>query len=477
MSITLTINGTDRTERVEMDSLRIENILTRRRDVCDFNIISHSGNSVTPVLGQEVIIRLDGTKVFGGVITELEQKVTSYKVIMWKVSCQDYTRLLDRKLVAESYENMTVNAIIADIKATYFPSGFTITNVNCTLTIKSVKFNYLPISKCLEELADITGYDFYVDYDKDVHFFEMSTNPASIDIEDANGSHIYDSLVIRKDNSQVRNSIIVRGGEYLGSSFTGEWEGNGTDYTIPLPYRFSEFEATLTGNPLTVGVDYINAPDDYHVLYNFQEKVLKFKDTDIPSSGAVLRYSGLPYLPVIVRLRSPSAIDTMSAAEGGDGVYEYLIVDKTITTREGARARAAAEIETYATTMSEGEFTTETAGLRAGQRIRVNSSSRSIDEYFVINRVTLEQFDSGSFLYHVSLVTTKTFDFYDLIKRFLISDSKNLTIDPNETVDLVFDYSDTFTFSDTLGTFSTHGTTYRWGPSSNQGRWNFATWS
>lgn len=476
MSIVVTIAGVDRTKSIQLDSLKIKNILTRKRDTCEFKFVPSAG--LTPTLGQEIVVTLDGSKVFGGVITAAEQVADAFSVLIWRVEGQDYSRLLDRRLVAESYQNMTVNDIIADLATTYFPTGFTTTNVDCSIVISSVKFNYLTLSKVLEELADTVGYDWYVDYDKDVHFFSKLANSAPVDIEDDNGTVIYDSLIIRRDNSQVRNSIIVRGGEYLGDSFTGEWEGNGVDYVVPLPYRFTDFRASLTGGDLSIGVDYINDENDYHALYNFQEKVLKFPVSKIPSIGAVLRYSGRPHLPVIVKLKSTPDIGTMSAAEGGDGVYEYLIVDKTIVTKEAARTRARAEISAYATTLSEGEFVTLTAGIRSGQRIKIYSVSRGIDEYFIVNQVTLVQFDTGSFAYSVSLVTTKSFDLIDLLMRLTLAGTKNIEIGENEQIEIVQTLDDTLSAVDTLGTFSASpGVAYRWSPSSQDGQWDFATWS
>lgn len=474
MSIALTINAVDRTLNVEADSLRIDNIITRKRDSCRFNILVNPSSPYTPVIGQQVVITLDGTRVFGGVIVALEQRVTSYKLIRWVVTCEDFTRLLDRKLVPETYQNQTVDQIIADLAATYFPAGFTLTNVNAPVTVKYVAFNYLPVSKCLEDLADMVNYDWYVDENKDLHFFAPGSEVAPVDVEDDNGSHVYDSLTIRKDNSQVRNSIIVRGGQYLGASFTGEWLGNGTDYIVPLPYKFNDFGATLTGNPLSIGIDYINDPNNYHALYNFNEKVLKFPSNRVPTNGATLVYFGKPNLPVIVKLKSSSSASTLSATEGGDGIYEYLIVDKTINSKEGARQRALAEIQTYATTLSEGEFETHYAGFRAGQRVRINSATRGIDEVFIINKVTFEQFDSTSFKYRVSLVTTKTFDLVDLLIDLTLRKNKEIVIDENETVDIVQTFEDAMTIADSLGTFSVSvdGPPYLW----DDARWGFSTY-
>ena len=460
MSIIVTINGTDRTDQVEANSLKIENILTRKRDTCRFNILSHAGDSITPVVGQEVIITYDpGTgsaRVFGGVIVELEQNALTYGLVRWEVSCQDYTRLLDRRLVPDVYTNMTANEIIADLADRYFPSDFTTGGVDADVVVRAVSFNYKPLSKCLDELANMIGYDWYVDYHKVLYFFKANDNPAPFEVTDTNGKHEYESLVIRRDNSQVRNTIIVRGGEYEAASFTAEVEADGDQTVFPLAYKFEEdsFIATLTGEVVDHGIDTVDDADDHRALYNRDEKILKFRDTRKPSAGAVLRYGGRPLLPVIVRQSSPAAISAMVSAEGGDGVYEHLILDKTITSKEAARQRAAAEIQTYATTLSEGEFRSYSHGLRAGQKIRINSASRGIDEYFVINKVTLAQFDSSNFFYQVSLITTRSFDLVDLLIQLALDNTKEIVINDHETSEVIINLSDAATLADSLGTFT-----------------------
>jgi len=469
MSISFTINGVERKSKVLQGTLKIDNIMTNRRDVCSFIVSTHSGDSFVPSLGQEVIVTDNGTRIFAGVITLITSSPTGYKMVNHTVQCQDYTRLLDRRLVPDSYTSKTVNEIIADMRDRYFPPGFTIANVNANVVIDYIGFNYKPVARCIEELANLINYDWYVDYNKDLHFFAKESQLAPFDINDNDGSYVYDSLVIRKDNSQIRNSVIVRGGEYLGDTFTGELEANGTDFVFPMPYKFSDFFATLTGDPLSIGRDYQDFPDDYDALYNFDEKILKFKEADKPSSGSSIVFGGKPNLPVIVKVKSSIDIATMSAVEGADGIYEYLIVDKSINSKEGARQRARAEILTYAETLTEGEFTTHVSGLKAGQRITINSASRGISEDYIINQVTITQHTQDTFQYNVSLITTKTFDLIDVLRGLLFATTKNVEIKQGEVIDLVESFDEAVSVSETvtaqpldygvefsLGTFTGH---------------------
>ena len=446
MPLVATIAGTDRASFIQWNSLLIENTLTNQLDQCFFTIRNRGDKILLPTAGQEVIITLDGTRVFGGTIVRVNEVSPMFGTNEFEVICADYTRLMDRKLVAKVYEKQTINDIIADLLTNFMPSDFTIVNVDASVTVQKVVFNYIPVSEVLTDLAKLVNYDWYVDYNKDVHFFAKKSVSAPFEITDTNGNVVHDSLKIRRDATQIRTSIIVRGGEYLGATVSAALISDGSQRIFNLPYRFSNFKATLTGKLLNVGIDSLNSEDDHDALHNFQEKTLIFKDVDKPSEGATLTASGNPNLPVIVKYKAESEIATLSAQEGGDGEAEYLIIDKSIESREAARERARAEIIAYGETLSEGSFKTETAGLVAGQVIRINSATRNFDEEFIINRVISRMFDSNTMKYDISLITTRTFGMIELLRRLILEDTRRLVIDDNETVDLIQGFVETISF-------------------------------
>ena len=220
MALSIIIDGNERIDKVQFQSLRIQNIMTRKRDKCTFNVITQTGDTYIPKIGEEIIITDTGTKIFAGIIKRIVSKPLVFKQIVNRIECADYLDLLDRKLVPDTFVDQTVDQIIASLKANFFPTGpseITINNVNAPVIIKYAAFNYLPLAKAIQQLADTINYDFFVDFDRDLHFFAKTDTPAPFDINDDDGSYDYESLVIRKDNTQLRNTIIVRGGEYLGS--------------------------------------------------------------------------------------------------------------------------------------------------------------------------------------------------------------------------------------------------------------------
>jgi len=451
MALQVTINGVDYTRDIDAKSFRIGKFLNRKSNKKNFTIARHANRSTVPSMGQEVIATDGATRIFGGVITSIDTTAPSFGLELNQIECSGYIRQLSRRLVPETYENMTADAIIADLASRYFPEGFTTTNVDAPVLINYIAFNYKQLDKCLEELADLINYNFYVDDYKNV-FFKANdgTTPAPFDVTDDNGSYTQKSLVIRKDNSQIRNTIVVRGGTYLAPTFTAEIEANGTDFVFGLPYRYSDFKATLTGQLLNIGVDNRDNPDEFDALHNFDEKQLLFREVRKPTAGSIIRASGRPNLPVIVKYRDPAAVATTSAQEGGDGIYEYLIVDKTINSREGARQRAQQEILAYANTLSEADFVTTTAGLVPGQRILLNSASRGINEYFIINRVNITVLANNELQYGISLITSKTYDLIDILSKILQAQTKDIEIDRDEVVDVVEAFSEEMTLSETF---------------------------
>ena len=478
--LTLSIAGTDRTRLVVPESLRVSNVLTRRADTAVFEIRKFGSRTFAPEVGQEVIILNGATRAFAGRIVTVDEQYEKLDVVGFRVSCQDYTRDLDHKLVVASFENQTVDAIVAAIAASYLPGTITLTNVDCPVTIKYIAFNYEYPTECFRQLAEAVNYDWYIDYDRDIHFFSKLSAVAPFELSDTGGKYVYDSLKIRKDITPVRNTVYVRGGEYQGDPFTVETLADGSQRVFGTEYRFNNIHVSVTGQAKSVGIDAIDNETDFDCLYNFQEKLIRFRSDKKPTADSSVKISGRPWLPVLVKVRDSNSIDTFSAAEG-NGVYEYKIIDRSIKTKEGARQRALGELLAYSATLSEGEFETHEDGLVAGQRLRVQSTLRGLDEYYIVNKVETSVLVNNSsdttLLYRISLMTTRTFDHIDLLQKLLNSKDKEISIAEDEVLDEIESVDDQISVTDSV-TFTTETRPYQWGPGGvPQLYWNLGDWA
>ena len=445
------IVNTNVSKYIERSNFMIENILTNQVDRCKFTVRKYGSFTTEPETGQEVLVYNNGTKIFGGIIVKVTQRADDFKVIKFEVECEDYTRLLDRKLVVQIYQNQTIAQIIESIVSLYLAgSGFTTNNVTSTTNVTSITFNYIPISECLKKLANMVNYDWYVDYNKDIHFFASDTETAPFNLADDDGSYVFSSLRIRRDNSQIRNRVYIRGGDYLSDTFTTEFISNGIQNVYPLPYKYSELAVTVTGELYDQGIDGIDPITTKDYIWNNNEKFIRFRGDKIPSDTSDIKIYGPPFLPVRVVVQDNNSIDDLSNAEGDDGIAEFVITDETIITRGQARERANAELDAYKSTLSEGSFITYEDGLKAGQTITINSTAHGINEEFMINKVIARMHTHNALEYDVSLITTKTFGIIELLQNLLTKDTRNITIDENEIIDTVFSEDESVVLSESV---------------------------
>jgi len=208
--ITIMIEGVNRSSYVDFNSLDIRDNLYSKTGTCNFCYKKYGSRSYTPVGGDEVEIWDGATKIFGGRIAGFKVKVEG-KTLVYDINCNDWRDLLDGELVAETYESKTVNQIVADLQSKY-ATEFDISNVNCTTTIEAIYFDMLPMSKCLDELAERTGYRWYISPNKEIYFFAEGSITAPFNITDDNGNCISESLEIEDDYEQIKNRVNVQSG-------------------------------------------------------------------------------------------------------------------------------------------------------------------------------------------------------------------------------------------------------------------------
>ena len=136
--------------------------------------------------------------------------------------------------VTRSFENIECSSILTSIINSYRPdSTYTTTNINTSTTNLTVNWRQKPFWDCLNELGIASGFDFYLDANKDFHFFQSGTrnNDNEAIVHDQNLLEIID---FADDASLVKNRIIIYGAEIDGIQiiYTAEDSASQTTYGI-----------------------------------------------------------------------------------------------------------------------------------------------------------------------------------------------------------------------------------------------------
>lgn len=471
--ITVTIAGTDRTSSVIYKSISKVDNLNQQVDTLRFITRTYGTVTYVPSLNNEVVLTLDGTILFGGVIVKIENTSTAKGIVDYTITCNDYSQYLKRLLVTERYVNKTAKEIVDDL-ITNYAVDFTDTNTSTGPTITSISFNRLTVADSLEKLAKAIGYVWYVDYTKDIHLFEKNTEVAPFNLTDSSDNYIRDSLKIVEDITQVKNSVLVQGGEIESTATrTESIVADGVNYQYALINKFSALPVvTVDSVAKTVGIEFIDSDASYQCMWNFNQKYLRFTTGNLPANTKVILVTQKYLYPIVVKVISTASIGTY-------GYYEFAIVDKSIGSQQEAIDRALAELRGYQNELYNGEFLTHESGLRSGQVIQITSVKRGQDIVVLIQSVTMTPYDPDANIveYNVKFATLRNIGIIDFLLNQIRS--KEIIVDDMETLlNLKTFTDDEIQFSDSLASPATDSPPYVYGVSAgNVGKWNFATWS
>lgn len=466
--ITVKIEG----QQVYTKDLSFDDVLTQQPNTAGFMLTDPTNE---PVPGQEVEITLDdpSTVLFGGVIVQAAKSHPAPGSVLYSVQCVDFQRLLDRELVFEVYENCSCRDIIEAMVADYTdPSlGFTTTNVQTGPTITKVVFNYQPVSQCIKELAELVDYDWYVDENRDIHFFEHETLSAPFVIDDDALGQTVDNFQITPDYTQVRNRVYVRGGYTLSDPYTEEQRAESGQTVFKLGYKPHDLSMTVNGASKTIGIEFLNDESLFDYMMNYQESTVRVATGGTaPGSGAVMLFTYTYERPILELVQDHASQLAIAALEGGTGVYEHVIVDNSIRSTDEAKNRGKSEITQYANPWVSGSFTTYQHGFKSGQTVTIDVTGEQYNGSYRIRSVSARVVGNNVLVYTVSYSTT-ILDLVEVISG-LIREQRRVQLREDEVVDRLEFANETVTISEAHDvTLSTHPTKYDEKP------WGALTWA
>jgi len=423
---------TDRSDQIR--ALSINQGTTKEASTARISVDYYAGK-YKPEGEDEVNIYDGETQIFGGFIVRAIQRIDQGPVVSYDCDLKNRVYRLDYKLVNTTYESQSAHDIIEDIVANFSGPGITTDNVQDPGgTITFISFNNIPPSEAIQKLADVLGKEWYIDPAGDIHFFSKFGEAAPFSIIEQTGSntegnHIFGTLEITDDFTQIRNSIQIEGGKEISSLPTTEkYIGDGQTYTFPLGHEFaSGLTVSVGGVSKTVGAANLNTFDQgYDVLYDPNTLSIQFPSSSPPANAAAILVSGNYYYQITVRFR-----ELGSVAKYGE--RQFVIQDRDISSRADAVKRAGAEITAYSQMASEGSFQTYNSGLAAGQKITISSPIRGISsKQFVIQRLSGRMITPSKFLWKATIVSVKTYELIDLLADII--KSRRIEVDKDAVI-------------------------------------------
>lgn len=465
MAITITIDGTDFTSALLVDeSFNVADVLNSRNTArftlrqrsgayllvgSDGSYLvgsdgSYIGSGVRPAIGSEVIILNGATTIFGGTIegfTETQLAMPS-PALIWDIECVDFNSLADRRLVAELYETpgQTLGDIVRDIVTNYLTGfGVTDTLVQDGPTLDRAVFNYQSVAEAFNDLAELTGYSWNIDYDKVLHFFARETNYAPYDLTETSSN--WRGMTVSRTRGAYRNRQFVRAGTDQTDTLVATLAGDGARKVFTLAYPVAtEPTITVGGVSKTIGIRGLESGFD---LY-WQKGSTEISQDDGAAAvtdgvAIVVTYTGM--LPILLMIQDDAEV-------AGSGVWEAIEDRPTVDKADLAEGLALGLLRKLGRLPITLEWETDTDGLEAGQLVTVTVPTHDLSGRYLIESVTIADLFGQHLRYRVKALDGEALGGWEDFFRGLLRLGRKFTIRENEVILLVRSFAETVTLTD-----------------------------
>jgi len=191
MAYTLKINAVDKTSLWLRPSTVIEKGADDK-NYAEFQLIAKAtdlGASDGLIAGQDVKIYEDTTLIFGGVVKEFkmdnyEPGIGSDKKLLVSVSCKDYNDIPSRRVTSSYFTTTTAGAIVTAmvddvLGLTGYDEGITAGTISAGATIDIYSVNAKTAKEVLDDMAEASGFKWYINNAKELNFIEDDTVTAA----------------------------------------------------------------------------------------------------------------------------------------------------------------------------------------------------------------------------------------------------------------------------------------------------------
>ncbi len=426
-------------------SLEIEDEINAR-SLARFQLVDKTG-ALEVSDGQYVeIYDYNDNLIFAG-YTTYPKKINPMQTtaLFYDIQAVDIHSLADRYLVAEAYSNVTAGYVVNDIMTKYLAvNGITAGTISDGVTLSVAKFNRRGnVAQTYDELAELCGFIWYIDFDKTLHFKARTSELAGFNVTDT--SPIL-NIDVRQDRSRYRNRQYIRGGTTpTDSAIVAESPSpkpDGVARTFVTRFPISEKPVirvnSVAVDPNDIGVNGLDGtvtPLKWYWSSGTNTITQDEAETVLSTSDTIeIDYIGL--IPLFVVVEDTLAIEERASVENNEGIYEQIEALPNLNNKSQALDIAYGRLSKYTKIERELSYQTYTNGLSAGQLQTVNLSVYDISSgEFLIDRVTMRDLDdNGKFVYDIHAVDGEPFGGWTSFFKSIINRETGVVIDPNETL-------------------------------------------
>lgn len=377
------------------------------RDTFDCTLVVQDG--YRPLIGQEIVLTLNGVRQFAGTINDKEEQFLSEGDAvrrLIRLTATDWNQILDRRTAVRAYELTSAGDIVRDLITSYLAiEGITPGSIDDGPELSRANWNHVSISSVLDELSKDVGFYWFVDYEKRLHFLPRTAATAPFAIDEVNSKvRDFRSTETRND---YRNTQIIKGWKEITNPLTERFLGDGESKTFTVSFPlYQPPTVTVNGQPQTIGIRGVEegkhwywSKDQNEISQDNQAESVPLSSSDRLEVTYVGTYSGITYQ------QDQAQVEARAAVEGGSGLYEAVETDASLEGGEVVIARGAGLLRRYVLD-AQAEFELDLDGLDIGQLLIVDYPTLGLSQAeMLITGIELTQIAPDVRRYRVSCTT------------------------------------------------------------------------
>ncbi len=400
--------------------------------------------------------------VFHGTIDSFTERnarnVANNPVLEYTLRAVDFNQLADRHLVAEVYDNQTMKQIVQDVITDHLADEAVTLDPACPdgPVIDHIPFNYHAASKVFDELSDLTGYFWNIDYDKVLRFIDRTTMTAPVVLDQNAGTDLAYSLAIDRTREQYRNQQYIRGGLTITeTALVEEEKGDGVKTVFKTSLPVAKVPTIkVNGVAQTVGIRQVETGKQWYWQEESTEISQDPSGTKLTASDTWrIEYFG--YFPFITAGRDQLGVNERIAVEGGSGLYEHIEDHEDITKAELGRDKSEGLLKRFGRIEIKFTFTSRVSGWRAGQLLTVSRAEHGLTGTFLLSAVTFQHFIRNEYRYVITAVAGDAVESWVAFFKRLAQAGRRIVRRPNEVVNLLRLFPESIGVSETFSSAST----------------------
>lgn len=385
-------------------SIRIEQELNVR-SICNFTLW-HIDSSIRYRKGLSCEIYTDNDELIYAGFVETVKFKREEDAFYHEITCIDNRYLADKRIVAYAKANTRAGIIVEELFDMYLiDESVTIGEIQPGPEITETVFNYVPLARALDRLAESIGFVWYIDNQRKLYFVSRATYaaPWALTYVDVNGQP-----EIEHGNLKYRNTQYILDAKNITSVQQVIRQGDGLTKTFLVDYPLAKkpkIEVSIAGNPYVeiteIGIKGVDTGKKWY--WNKNEYIITQDESEPElSNNDYVRITYQGFEEIIVKLVDRVAIDEMRDTEIiGSGIVEEIARRPDIGTIQAAYEAAAEELDKNVQVGDRIKFRTIRPGLKPGQLLKIELPRYDLDDEFLVESVTIEEEVKGLIWYEV----------------------------------------------------------------------------